>query len=84
MSNDYQAHFSYLIEETDSVMIVSIGEELFVTPLDTVDIGNDTLIIVEDRPGHIPIVRSKKIDRLIVYYLAQKAAYHSKISGCIK
>jgi len=74
VSNDYQAHFSYLIEETDSVMIVSIGEELFVTPLDTVDIGNDTLIIVEDRPGHIPIVRSKKIDRLIVYYSVQKAS----------
>ncbi len=73
VSNDYQTHFSYLIEETDSVMIVSVGEELFVTPLDTVDIGNDTLIVVEDRPGHIPIVRSKKIDKLIIYYSGQQA-----------
>ena len=80
VSNDYQTHFSYLIEETDSVMIVSVGEELFVTPLDTVDIGNDTLIVVEDRPGHIPIVRSKKIDKLIIYYSGQQAPVIQRLS----
>lgn len=68
VTNDYQTNFTYLLEETDSSLTVSIGEELFETVIDTVDIGNDTLRVIEDRPGHIAIVRSKKIDNLINYY----------------
>jgi len=68
ITNDYQANFSYLLEDSDSSLTVSIGKELFETIIDSVDIGNDTLRVIEDRPGHIAIVRSKKIDNLIQYY----------------
>jgi membrane-bound lytic murein transglycosylase D len=46
---------------------------LFEAIIDSVDIGNDTLRVIEDRPGHIAIVRSKKIDNLINYYVTKQS-----------
>lgn len=74
VSNDYQIYFAYLNEESDSLALGSVGDEFFETILDSVDLGDDTLIIVEDQPGHIAIVRSKKIDRLITYFSGKPAA----------
>jgi len=73
VSNDYQTYFAYLNEESDSLALESVGEEFFETILDTVDLGGDTLMIVEDEPGHIAILRSKKIDRLINYFSGKPA-----------
>jgi membrane-bound lytic murein transglycosylase D len=68
VSNEYQTKFAYLIEDTDSFSVASAEEEFFETVLDSVYIGNDTLMVLQDQPGHIAIVRSKKIDSLTKYY----------------
>jgi len=66
--SDFQTNFTFLIDETDTSSIASIEEEFFDTILDTVDIGNDALMVVDDRPGHMAIVRSKKVDSLVRYF----------------
>jgi len=68
VTNDYQTNFTYLIDELDTSSITAIEQEFFESILDTIDIGNDALIVVEDQPGHMAIVRSKKIDSLIRYF----------------
>jgi len=73
VTNDYQNNFAYLQEDSDSSYTISVGEELFEAIIDSVDIGNDTLRVIEDRPGHIAIVRSKKIDNLINYYVTKQS-----------
>ncbi|MFH1214145.1 MAG: LysM peptidoglycan-binding domain-containing protein [Candidatus Neomarinimicrobiota bacterium] len=74
VSNDFQTNFAYLSEDSESFPNVAIAEELFENVIDTVDIGYDTLMVIEDRPGHIAIVRSKKIDKLITYFTGRPAS----------
>ncbi len=68
ITNDFQTNFSYLNGDSGAIGAAFIREEIDKTVLDTVRIGRDTLIVLDDRPGHLPIVTSKKIERIIEYF----------------
>ena len=46
--------------------------------LDTVALAHDTLLIVDDRQGHLPLVSSKQIDRIIEYFSARESERFQK------
>jgi len=65
---DFQEKFSYLNGDSGTYGIASIKDDIMESVFDTVALGHDTLIIVDDRPGHFPLVSSKQIDRIIDYF----------------
>ena len=65
---DFQKDFSYLNGDSGTYGVAFIKEELSESILDTVSLGSDTLLIVDDRPGHLPLISSKKIDKIIEYF----------------
>ncbi len=68
LNHDFQTQFSYLNGDSGTYNIASIREEISQTITETVGIGDDTLVVLEDRPGHLPIVTSGKIERVIDYF----------------
>ncbi len=64
VSSDFQQNYAYLNSDSGTYGAELLREEIFETVIDSVEIGNDTLIVLDDRPGHIPLVRSRKIDRI--------------------
>ncbi len=73
VTSDFQNNFAYLSEDSGATSVAYICEEIFETVLDSVYIGHDTLIVLEDRPGHIPVVRSNRIDRIISYLTGRES-----------
>jgi len=67
LNHDFRTKFSYINGDSGTYNIASIKSELK-TFIDTVAVGNDDLIVVEDRPGHLPLVKSDKIERIIDYF----------------
>ncbi|RKY60533.1 MAG: hypothetical protein DRP96_05605 [Candidatus Neomarinimicrobiota bacterium] len=65
---DFQEKFSYLNGDSGTYNIASVRDDLNNTISDTVAVGHDTLIVVDDRPGHFPLVTSKQIERIIEYF----------------
>jgi membrane-bound lytic murein transglycosylase D len=65
---DFQNDFSYLNGDSGIYQIDFIQDELSASVFDTVALAHDTLVIVDDRPGHLPLVRSRKVNRIIDYY----------------
>ena len=65
---DFQESYSYLNGDSGTYGAALIKEELIEVALDTVALAHDTLLIVDDRPGHFPLVSSKQIDRIIEYF----------------
>ncbi|RKY54864.1 MAG: hypothetical protein DRP89_04385 [Candidatus Neomarinimicrobiota bacterium] len=72
ITNDFQTNFSYLNGDSGAIGVAFIREEINKAVLDTVRIGRDTLIVLDDRPGHLPIVTSKKIERIIEYFVEKE------------
>ncbi|MBU0712473.1 LysM peptidoglycan-binding domain-containing protein [bacterium] len=68
ITSDFQQSFSYLNGDSGTYGIASVRDELMKSVIDTVALGHDTLIIVDDRPGHFPLVSSKQIVRIIDYF----------------
>jgi len=68
ITSDFQQSFSYLNGDSGTYGIALVRDELMESVIDTVALGHDTLIIVDDRPGHFPLVSSKQIDRIIDYF----------------
>ncbi|MCK4689599.1 MAG: lytic transglycosylase domain-containing protein, partial [Candidatus Marinimicrobia bacterium] len=68
ISNDFQIKFSYLNGDSGAIGAAFIREEINQTVLDTVRVGWDTLVVLDDRPGHLPIVTSQKIERIIEFF----------------
>ena len=67
LNYDFRHQFSYINGDSGSYNIASIREELE-TYIDTISVGRDDLIVVEDKPGHIPVVKSKQIEKIISYF----------------
>jgi membrane-bound lytic murein transglycosylase D len=67
LNHDFRTKFSYINGDSGTYNIASIKSELK-TFIDTVAVGNDDLIVVEDKPGHLPIVKSEKIEKIINYF----------------
>ncbi|MCF7886605.1 MAG: LysM peptidoglycan-binding domain-containing protein [Candidatus Marinimicrobia bacterium] len=67
LNHDFRTKFSYINGDSGTYSIASIQDELK-TYIDTVAVGNDDLIVVEDRPGHLPLVKSDKIEKIINYF----------------
>ena len=65
---DFQENFSYLNGDSGTYGIASVRDDLMKSMSDTVAVGHDTLIIIDDRPGHFPLVSSKQIERIIDYF----------------
>lgn len=65
---DFQESYSYLNGDSGTYGAAFIKEELIEVALDTVALAHDTLLIVDDRPGHFPLVSSKQINRIIEYF----------------
>lgn len=65
---DFQESYSYLNGDSGTYGAAIIKEELIEVVLDTVALAHDTLLIVDDRQGHLPLVSSKQIDRIIEYF----------------
>ena len=65
---DFQENFSYLNGDSGTYGIALIKDEIMESVFDTVALGHDTLIIVDDRQGHFPLVSSKQINRIIDYF----------------
>ncbi len=65
---DFLEKFSYLNGDSGTYGAAFIKQELSESILDTVSLGSDTLLIVDDRPGHLPLIKSKRIDRIIEYF----------------
>ncbi|MGC9364391.1 MAG: LysM peptidoglycan-binding domain-containing protein [Fidelibacterota bacterium] len=68
ITSDYQENFNYIDGDSGTYGIALVKDDLMETILDTVAIGHDTLIIVDDRPGHFPLVSSRQIQRIIEYF----------------
>ncbi len=62
---DYQSQFSYLNGDTGTTGVAFIRNYISEKVIDTVKVGEDELVVLDDRPGHLPLVTSKKIDRII-------------------
>lgn len=73
VSNDYQQNYSYLCSDVELSSGEILREELFATASDSVDLGQDTLVILVDKPGHIPLIRSRKIDRIVDFMTTREA-----------
>lgn len=67
LNHDFRTRFAYINGDSGTYSIASIQSELK-TYIDTVAVGNDDLIVVEDKPGHLPIVKSEKIEKIINYF----------------
>lgn len=65
---DFQENFYYIDGDSGTYGIALVKDDLMETILDTVALGHDTLIIVDDRPGHFPLVSSRQINRIIEYF----------------
>lgn len=65
---DFQENFSYLNGDSGTYGVALVKDEIMESLIDTVSLGHDTLIIVDDRPGHFPLVSSKQIERIIDYF----------------
>jgi len=65
---DFQEKFSYINGDSGTYGVALVKDELMESLIDTVSLGHDTLIIVDDRPGHFPLVSSKQIERIIDYF----------------
>ena len=68
ITSDFQTKFSYLNGDSGSYGVALVRQELGQSLLDTVRISGDELIVLDDRPGHFPIVSSQKIKRIINYF----------------
>lgn len=75
---DYQNQFSYMNGDTGTTGVAFIRNYISEKVIDTVKVGEDELIVLDDRPGHLPIVTSKKIDR-IVSYLSGSQGRHFQV-----
>jgi len=73
VSDDFQQNFSYLGSDTDATGGENLDEGLVYTSLDSVDLGADTLVVLEDKPGHIPLLRSRKIDRIAEFFAGRES-----------
>lgn len=69
ISDDFQRYFSYLNGDTSLYSASIIREEISETLLDTIEIGGDKLVIIDDRPGHLPIVTSRRIEGIIDFFV---------------
>ncbi|MCF7741467.1 MAG: LysM peptidoglycan-binding domain-containing protein [Candidatus Marinimicrobia bacterium] len=67
LNHDFRTKFAYINGDSGTYSIASINNDLK-TFIDTVQVGRDQLVVVEDKPGHLPIVRSAKIDKIINYF----------------
>ncbi|HDP67349.1 MAG TPA: LysM peptidoglycan-binding domain-containing protein [Candidatus Marinimicrobia bacterium] len=65
---DFQENFNYIDGDSGTYGIALVKDELMESVLDTVALGHDTLVIVDDRPGHFPLVSSRQINRIIEYF----------------
>lgn len=72
ITHDFQENFYYLNGDSGTYGLASIKEEIFKTVLDTVNLYHDTLIVVDDREGHLPIVTSNRIERIIEYFCTRE------------
>ncbi|MCK4297775.1 MAG: LysM peptidoglycan-binding domain-containing protein [Candidatus Marinimicrobia bacterium] len=72
ISNDFQIKFSYLNGDSGAIGAAFIREEINQTVLDTVRVGWDTLVVLDDRPGHLPIVTSQKIEHIIEFFVEKE------------
>jgi membrane-bound lytic murein transglycosylase D len=68
LSYDLQTDHSYINGDSGTFNVAKIREELSEIILDTVKIGSEKIIVLEDKPGHLPIVTSEKIESIINYY----------------
>jgi len=68
IAHDYQRQFSHLNADSGSYGVASVRQDIVTTLLDTVRVGGDELVVLDDRPGHFPLVSSKKIKRIIDYF----------------
>jgi membrane-bound lytic murein transglycosylase D len=72
LTYDMQTIFDYLNGDVGNLVLDGIREEISESILDTVDIGDDKLIVIQDRPGGFPIVTSKKIQSIINYFTTKE------------
>jgi len=70
---DYQSQFSYLNGDTGTTGVAFIRNYISEKVIDTVKVGEDELVVLDDRPGHLPLVTSKKIDRIINFLSSSKS-----------
>lgn len=75
LTYDYQNQFSYLNGDTGTTGVAFIRNYISENILDTVKVGDDELVVLDDRPGHLPIVTSKKINRIIDYFSSSQNKY---------
>lgn len=75
LTYDYQNQFSYLNGDTVTTGVAFIRNYISENILDTVKVGDDELVVLDDRPGHLPIVTSKKINRIIDYFSSSQNKY---------
>lgn len=65
---DFQNNFAYLNGDSGIYRIEFMQDEFGESGFDTVALGHDTLVIVDDRPGHLPLIRSRQVNRIIEYF----------------
>jgi len=67
-TSDFQDIINSMNGDTSFVDVNMVKDEISREFVDTVDVGNDTLIVLEDEPGHLPVVLNNKIKRIIKFY----------------
>ena len=65
---DFQNNFAYLNGDSGIYRVEFMQDEFSESVFDTVALAHDTLVIVDDRPGHLPLVKSRQVKRIIEYY----------------
>lgn len=68
LNTDFKTIFAYVNGDIGTRHVSDMRDEINNSMQDTVNIGSDKLIILDDRTGHLPIVTSKKIERIITYF----------------
>jgi len=68
LNADFKTKFAWINGDEGSYLSVEVEEGLSESLGDTIDLGHDKLVILNDREGRIPLVTSPKIERIIKYY----------------
>ncbi len=68
LNSDFKSKFAWINGDEGSYLSTVVKEDLSESLADTIDLGDNKLIILRDEEGRMPLVTSPKIERIIKYY----------------
>lgn len=72
LNSDFKTSFAWINGDEGSYLSVEVEEGLSQSLGDTIDLGHEKLIVLDDREGRIPLITSPKIERIIKYYQTEQ------------